>query len=310
MGRKKKGGAEQVKYLVDEYELPPLEMFAAAEKAKSTIDRAAVYAQAERIVQTLAHFRIKGKVTKVHPGPVITRFEFKPEAGVKLSKIESLENDLAMALEAIRIRILAPIPGKATVGFEVPNPDRETVYIQENLSDESFSAGKAKLPMALGKDITGKPQFLDLAKAPHLLVAGATGSGKSVGVNSMICSVLRTCTPEEVRMILIDPKMLEFSIYEDIPHLLLPVITDAEKANQALKWTVNEMERRYGLLSEAKVRNLEGYNAKLPLLRAQWEADCKAQELVAAEAAVAVAEDGEEAVPGSQLSGVSVDASV
>ena len=304
----KRRGVPSVHYTTKSYRLPSLELFEAAERRRTTVDREAVLNKAQQIVETLAHFRIRGKVTKVHPGPVVTRFEFKPEAGVKLSKIESLENDLAMALEAIRIRILAPIPGKATVGFEVPNHDRETVYIQEIMRDEVFENGKSILPMALGKDITGTPQFLDLAKSPHLLVAGATGSGKSVGVNAMICSILRTCSPADVRMILIDPKMLEFGVYEDIPHLLLPVITDAEKANQALKWAVNEMERRYSLLSAAKVRNLDGYNTKLPELRRRWEADKRALELAAAEAEAAVREEGEDAIGGQALSGTGFDA--
>ena len=303
-----KSAVGQVQYLGGEYNLPPIELFAAAETKKVEVDRDFVYAQAERIVQALAQFKIKGKVTKVHPGPVITRYEFKPEAGVKVSRIQNLENDLAMALEAIRIRILAPIPGKSTVGLEVPNKERETVYVQENLRDPDFEAGrKNKLPLVLGKDIVGKLISIDLAKAPHLLVAGATGSGKSVGVNSMLCSLLYTCSPDDLRLILIDPKMLEFSIYQDIPHLLLPVITDAEKANLALRWTVGEMERRYAMLSEARVRNLEGYNAKLPELQAHWDAEKKMLEQEAAEASAAVAAEGEDAIPGTALSGMVVD---
>ena len=297
----------QVQYLTSEYKLPPLELFQSADKSNVTVDKEFVYEQARRIEESLAQFRVQGKVTKIHPGPVITRYEFKPEAGTKVAKIQNLENDLAMALEAIRIRILAPIPGKNTVGLEVPNASRETVYFQEIIGDEGFGH-KAALPMALGKGITGQPESLNLAKAPHLLVAGATGSGKSVGVNSMICTLLKTCTPEEVRMILIDPKMLEFSIYADIPHLLLPVITDAEKANMALRWAVAEMERRYALLSEAKVRNLEGYNEKVPTLQEHWEAELRVMQEAHEEAAAAVAEDGEDAVPGSQLSGVQVGA--
>ncbi|MCA9635699.1 MAG: DNA translocase FtsK 4TM domain-containing protein, partial [Myxococcales bacterium] len=172
------------------YKLPPAKLFEAASTPTVDVDKGFVLEQAEKIEQALAQFKIRGQVTKIHPGPVITRYEFKPEPGVKLSKIESLENDLAMALEAIRIRILAPIPGKSTVGFEVPNKSREVVSIQEILESDYFGASRsAKLPMALGKNITGKPVSIDLAKAPHLLVAGATGSGKSVGVNSMICSL-------------------------------------------------------------------------------------------------------------------------
>ncbi|MCA9652695.1 MAG: DNA translocase FtsK 4TM domain-containing protein [Myxococcales bacterium] len=295
-----------LKLSVGPYQLPPLRLFEAATTEREELDRDFVLEQAQRLVTTLAEFRIKGKVTKIHPGPVITRYEFKPEAGTKLSKIESLENDLAMALEAIRIRILAPIPGKASVGFEVPNKVRETVYIKEILEDESFGT-KKRLPLALGKDITGKVSSCDLAKAPHLLVAGATGSGKSVGVNSMICSLLYTCSPEDVRMIMIDPKMLELSIYEGIPHLLLPVVTDPEKASLALRWAVQEMERRYAMLSEAQVRDIAGYNRKLPELQAHWEHELRMTQLAAAEVAADAAEFGEDGADGTKLAGVAFD---
>jgi S-DNA-T family DNA segregation ATPase FtsK/SpoIIIE len=305
---KKPAGAGRVEYLKGSYELPPLELFAPPKQEKIEVDKEFVKQQADAIVETLAQFRIKGKVTKIHPGPVITRYEFKPEAGIKVSKIQSLENDLAMALEAIRIRILAPIPGKSTVGLEVPNKTRENVYLQENLADESFGeGGKMILPMVLGNDIVGRAVSIDLAKSPHLLVAGATGSGKSVGVNAMISSLLYSRTPEDLRMILIDPKMLEFGVYQDVPHLLLPVITDAEKANLALRWTVNEMERRYEALSRVKVRNVEGYNDKLPLLQAEWDAEQKMLEAEAAKAALAIREDGDEdAVGGMNLGGVTI----
>jgi S-DNA-T family DNA segregation ATPase FtsK/SpoIIIE len=301
-------GAQPIHYLHGTYELPPLHLFAAIEKQKTEIDKDFIYEQAERIVEAFAHFKIKGKVTKIHPGPVITRYEFKPEAGVKVSRIANLENDLAMALEAVRIRILAPIPGKSTVGLEVPNKERENVYLQENLADPGFHEAGSTLPLVLGKDTVGKAVDIDLAKAPHLLVAGATGSGKSVGVNAMLCSLLYSCTPEELRLILIDPKMLEFSIYRDIPHLLLPVITDAEKANLALRWAVNEMERRYALLSEAGVRDIKGYNKKLPQLQAEWDAESKALEAEAAAVAAEAARDGQDAVDGSKLSGIAFDA--
>lgn len=287
--------------------LPPAELFAAAKETDhSEFDRKFVLEQAQRLVSTLGEFKIRGKVTKIHPGPVITRYEFKPEAGVKLSKIESLENDLAMALEAIRIRILAPIPGKASVGFEVPNKTRETVYIKEMLESEDFGH-KMKLPLALGKDITGNIEVIDLAKAPHLLVAGATGSGKSVGVNSMICSLLYTQTPEDVRMLMIDPKMLELSIYEGIPHLLLPVVTDPEKASLALRWAVQEMERRYTCLSEAQVRDISGYNKKLPELQAAWEKEMRLAEVAEEEMRRVAKEQGEDMADGTALSGISFD---
>ena len=299
-------GVPGVKWLTDGgYELPPAELFEAANRRKTKVDEGFVLDQAKRLVNVLAQFKVPGKVTKIHPGPVITRYEFKPEPGVKLSKIESLESDIAMALEAIRIRILAPIPGKSTVGFEVPNKVRETVYIKEILEEPGFGDGH-KLPLALGKDIVGKPRWIDLAKAPHLLVAGATGSGKSVGVNAMISSLLYTASPEDVRMIMIDPKMLELSIYEGIPHLLLPVVTDAEKANLALRWAVEEMERRYALLSKAQVRDLAGYNKKLPELVSQWEAECRMLQTVADEAREAARDGGEDAAFGSDLPGIEV----
>ncbi|HRI06833.1 MAG TPA: DNA translocase FtsK, partial [Nannocystaceae bacterium] len=291
------------------FQLPPSKLFeAATTSAPVEVDKGFVLEQAERIEKALAQFKIRGQVTKIHPGPVITRYEFKPEPGVKLSKIESLENDLAMALEAIRIRILAPIPGKATVGFEVPNKTREMVSLKEILESDYFGGARsARLPLALGKNITGKAVSIDLAKAPHLLVAGATGSGKSVGVNSMICSLLFACTPEEVRMIMIDPKMLELSIYKDIPHLLLPVITDPEQANLALRWAVDEMERRYAVLSDAQVRDIGGYNKKLPQLLEEWEAEKRALEEAADDARRIAAEEGEEALPGSMLPGFGFD---
>ncbi len=290
------------------YQLPPAKLFEVPNENPTEVDRNFVLEQAERIEHALAQFRVTGKVTKIHPGPVITRYEFKPDPGVKLSRIESLENDLAMALEAISIRILAPIPGKATVGFEVPNVIRETVSIKEILDSDAFGSERtAKLPMALGKNITGKPISIDLAKAPHLLVAGATGSGKSVGVNAMICSLLYSCPPEDVRMIMIDPKMLELSIYKDIPHLLLPVITDAEEANLALKWAVDEMERRYSVLSDAQVRDIGGYNRKLPQLIEEFEAEARMLAEESQRASAEAAAEGEDAVASEFLAGIAFD---
>src|SRR6185295_14617301 len=183
--------------------------------------------------------------------------------GTKLSKITALSNDLAMSLQALRVRIVAPIPGKGSVGIEVPNKSRAIVYLKEILVDEGVQKAKSKLTMGLGKDIAGVPVAVDLAKMPHLLVAGTTGSGKSVAVNGMICSLLFNATPEEVRLLMIDPKMLELSIYDGIPHLLLPVVTDPKKANLALRWAVDEMERRYELLAKTGVRDIASYNAKI-----------------------------------------------
>ncbi len=211
--------------------------------------------------KTLETFGIKGEVQQILPGPVITMYEYLPAPGIKVSRIASLADNLAMSLAAVQVRVLAPIPGKNCVGIELPNRKREVVYIKELLADERFQKTQAKLPMAMGKDTTGTPYIANLAKMPHLLIAGTTGSGKSVGVNSMIVSLLYHASPEDVRFIMIDPKMLELSIYDGIPHLLLPVVTDAKKAATALAWAVNEMERRYSLMAEAGVRNLNNYNA-------------------------------------------------
>jgi S-DNA-T family DNA segregation ATPase FtsK/SpoIIIE len=245
------------------YEPPPLSMFDFEEPPHREFDRRAMLDLAQRLESTLADYLVKGRVAAIHPGPVVTMYEFVPAPGIKLSKITALSSDLAMALEALRVRIVAPIPGKAAVGIEVPNRSRETVFLKEILADEGFRVAKSKLTMALGKDISGAPVNVDLAKMPHLLVAGTTGSGKSVSVNAMVCSLLVNASPDEVKMIMIDPKMLELSIYEGIPHLLLPVVTEPKKANLALKWAVDEMERRYDLISKAGVRDIFGYNKKI-----------------------------------------------
>ncbi len=244
-------------------QLPSLSLLDTPQVTKGVLDRDAMQRKAVRLGQALKNYGIQGEITEIHPGPVVTMYEFKPAPGTKISKIAALDRDLAMTLEATKVRIVAPIPGKGTVGIEVPNLTRETVYLQELLADEAFTKSKSLLTIGLGKDISGRPTTCDLAKAPHLLVAGSTGSGKSVGINVMLMSLLFRARPDQVRLILIDPKMLEFSTYEDIPHLLLPVVTDPKSANQALRWAVVEMERRYQLLAEAGVRNLDGYNRKV-----------------------------------------------
>lgn len=210
--------------------------------------------------RTLENFGVRGQVKEIVPGPVITIYEYLPEPGIKVSKIANLADDLAMALHAIRVRVIAPIPGKGVVGIEIPNKNREFVYLKEILADDKFVMSEAKLPMAIGKSTTGGPYVANLAKMPHLLIAGTTGSGKSVGVNGMICSLLFHCSPDEVRFLMVDPKMLELSIYDGIPHLLLPVVTDPKKASVALNWAVSEMERRYSLMAGAGVRNIANYN--------------------------------------------------
>jgi S-DNA-T family DNA segregation ATPase FtsK/SpoIIIE len=255
------------------YEPPSLSFLDYTEQGQKDLDRKAMLDLATRLELTLADYAVKGRVAAIHPGPVVTMYEFVPAPGIKLSKITALSNDLAMALEALRVRIVAPIPGKAAVGIEVPNRGRETVFLKEILADETFLHAKTKLTMALGKDISGQPVCVDLAKMPHLLVAGTTGSGKSVSVNGMVCSLLYNASPDDVKMIMIDPKMLELSIYEGIPHLLLPVVTDPKKANLALRWAVEEMERRYELISKSGVRDLNGYNKKIETQLAQIEAE-------------------------------------
>jgi S-DNA-T family DNA segregation ATPase FtsK/SpoIIIE len=245
------------------YHLPELALLDYEETSDEKLDKGAMLALADKLQKTLADYSVKGTVAEIHPGPVVTMYEFVPAPGTKLSKITALSNDLAMSLQALRVRIVAPIPGKGSVGIEVPNKTRATVFLKEILVDEEVHKARSKLTMGLGKDIAGKPVAVDLAKMPHLLVAGTTGSGKSVAVNGMICSILFNSTPEEVRMIMIDPKMVELSIYEGIPHLLLPVVTDPKKANLALRWAVDEMERRYELVSKAGVRDILAYNKKV-----------------------------------------------
>ncbi len=199
-------------------------------------------------------------------------FEFQPKSGTKLSKIGGLSNEIAMALEVMRVRVVAPIPGKNAVGFELPNKKRDTVYLKEMITDDTFGRKKTKLPLALGKDISGAPYFVDLAKMPHLLIAGTTGSGKSVSLNAMLLSLLFKYTPDDLRLLLVDPKMIELGIYDGIPHLLLPVVTDMSKACLALKWAVDEMERRYQLFADISVRNLGSYNSKIEKIKTEHAA--------------------------------------
>jgi S-DNA-T family DNA segregation ATPase FtsK/SpoIIIE len=210
-------------------------------------------------------------VVAVNPGPVITRFELQPAAGVKVSQITNLAKDIARALSAISVRVVEVIPGKSTVGLEIPNETREMVSLGEILKSKEYDQSHSPLTLALGKDISGYPMVADLQKMPHLLIAGTTGSGKSVGINGMILSLLYKATPEHVRLIMIDPKMLELSVYEGIPHLLAPVVTDMKEAANALRWSVAEMERRYRLMAALGVRNIAGYNRKIEDAKAKGE---------------------------------------
>ena len=246
-----------------DFHTPPFSLLDVPPATEKTLDREALTMNARLLEKKLKDYNIDGEVVEICPGPVITMYEFSPAPGIKISRIAGLTDDLTMALQAMSIRIVAPIPGKGVVGVEVPNRDRDMVFLREIFNCEHFSHSKMKLPLALGKDIAGLPVVTDLTKAPHLLVAGSTGSGKSVSINTMILSLLYTSTPKDVRMIMVDPKMLEFSMYEGIPHLLLPVVTEPKKASLALKWAVNEMERRYKLLSDKGVRNIDSYNKKL-----------------------------------------------
>lgn len=280
MRRSRVGGviaAEQEKLALGhptkEWELPPLSFLPYEPPKGETLSKEVLKENAQVLEQKLLDFGVQGKVVEIHPGPVVTMYEFRPAAGVKISKIANLADDLTMALAAMRIRIVAPIPGKSVVGIEVPNKAREMVYLKEVFSDDSFRKAKGVLTLALGKDIVGYPQCADLARMPHLLVAGSTGSGKSVALNSFICSILYKACPQDVRLIMVDPKMLELSVYEGIPHLLLPVVTDPKQAATALKWAVGEMERRYRLLADMGVRNIASYNAKIERLHEEQVAE-------------------------------------
>lgn len=274
-GALESGGDDHGGVLIDavddiSFELPHLGLLDKHERHRARFDEIALRALADKLTQKLEDFGVKGEVTAIRPGPVITTYEYLPAAGIKLSKITRLEDDIAMALCALRVRIVAPIPGKGVVGFEVPNEKRLTVWIRDILASDTFRGKERALPMALGKDVEGKPLVGDLAKAPHLLVAGTTGSGKSVGVNAMLMSMLYTRSPEELRLILIDPKMLEFELYQDIPHLLHPVVTDPALASAALKWACDEMDRRYQLLARWKTRNISSYNQRVKAALADW----------------------------------------
>ncbi|MBI2982442.1 MAG: DNA translocase FtsK 4TM domain-containing protein [Deltaproteobacteria bacterium] len=249
--------------LSSKYQLPPLGFLESESQPQARVDEESLKLNSKLLEQKLLDYGVEGKITKIHPGPVITMYEFEPAAGVKVNKIVNLEDDLALTMGGKSVRIIAPLPGKAAVGIEIPNNDRETVWLKEIIGDPRFEKSESKLSLALGKDTEGFPFVAELSKMPHLLVAGATGSGKSVSINAMILSLLYKSTPEEVRMIMIDLKMLELSVYEGIPHLLLPVVTQPRRAAVALHWVVKEMERRYEVLAEKSARNILNYNSRV-----------------------------------------------
>ncbi len=245
------------------YQRPSTSLLNKASNQRNYQSREELLRNAERLELSLANFQVEGKVVQVSPGPIVTRYELKPAPGVKVNRIISLADDLAMAMKARRIRILAPIPGKDAVGIEIPNPKPSVVCLREILESERFQSSGSKLTLALGKTISGEPYCADLTLMPHLLIAGATGSGKSVAIHSMITSILFKATPEEVRFIMVDPKMLELSVYNDIPHLLTPVVTETKKASEVLRWAVAQMEERYKNLAQIRVRNIDEYNRKV-----------------------------------------------
>ncbi|MCW8894533.1 MAG: DNA translocase FtsK 4TM domain-containing protein [Sulfurimonas sp.] len=245
------------------FTLPSIDFLQKPSSKSHSVDESELDDKIGFLIEKLAHFKIDGDVVRTYAGPVVSTFEFKPAANVKVSKILNLQDDLAMALSAETIRIQAPIPGKDVVGIEIPNATVDTIYLRDLLDSKLFKESSSPLTIVLGKDIVGKPFITDLKKLPHLLIAGTTGSGKSVGINAMILSLLYKNSPDQLRLLMIDPKMLEFSIYNDIPHLLTPVITKAKQAIVALNNMVHEMERRYGLMSENRTKNIENYNAKV-----------------------------------------------
>jgi len=269
----KKNKSRQRSLLEDvETTIPPLSLLDPPEQNKQMgYSEEALEHMSRLLEEKLADFGVSVEVVEVNPGPVITRFEIKPAPGVKVSKISNLAKDLARSLAVLSVRVVEVIPGKSVVGIEIPNEQRDMVRLSEVLGARVFTESASPLTLALGNDIGGNPMVANLAKMPHLLVAGTTGSGKSVGVNAMILSMLMKCTPEEVRFIMVDPKMLELSIYEGIPHLLSPVVTDMKEAANALRWCVAEMERRYRLLANLGVRNIAGYNKKVRDARAEGE---------------------------------------
>ena len=249
--------------IVEAYQFPSIELLAKSEGMTQRASSRSSLTNAKKLEDTLASFGVEAKVTQINKGPTVTRYELQPKQGVKVSKIVNLADDIALNLAASGIRIEAPIPGKAAVGIEVPNDKSEMVYLREVIASDTFTTFPSKLAFALGKDIAGKPIVTDIAKMPHMLIAGATGSGKSVCINTLITSIIYKAKPSEVKLIMIDPKVVELNVYNGIPHLLIPVVTDPKKAAGALAWAVNEMTKRYQLFADNNVRDMKGYNIKM-----------------------------------------------
>jgi S-DNA-T family DNA segregation ATPase FtsK/SpoIIIE len=245
------------------FQLPPFTLLEESQHKDTRIKRDHLITNSRILEKKLSDFGVEGRVVEVMPGPVITMYELEPAPGVKINKITNLADDLALALMAPSIRILAPIPGKSVIGIEIPNLKREQVFLKEVLDNKSFTGSTLRLPIALGVDFVGTPVIADLTKMPHLLIAGTTGSGKSVALNAMICSILFKAQPDDVKFLMVDPKRLELSSYEGIPHLMHPVVVDPKKASQVLRWTVEEMERRYRIISDLSVKSIDAYNELL-----------------------------------------------
>ena len=264
------GEFEVVPVSPGEYRLPGLGLLDKIDQQKYEVAKEHYFAVSKKLEDIFNDFGVTGKVVGISPGPVITTYEFAPAPGIKINKIVSLADDIALGLKTESVRIVGSIPGKAALGIEIPNPKRAIVHIRDIIANETFQNAPSKLTLALGLDVVGKPVYADLGKMPHLLIAGATGSGKSVAINTIICSILFKATPEEVRLLMVDPKRIELSGYEDIPHLLHPVVVHPKMASRALQWAVREMERRYEILEDKRVKNIASFNEiaeeKLPYI--------------------------------------------
>ena len=264
------GEFEVVPVSPGEYRVPGLGLLDKVDQHKYEVPKEHYFAVSKKLEDIFNDFGVTGKVVGISPGPVITTYEFAPAPGIKINKIVSLADDIALGLKTESVRIVGSIPGKAALGIEIPNPKRAIVHIRDIIANETFQNASSKLTLALGLDVVGKPVYADLGKMPHLLIAGATGSGKSVAINTIICSLLFKATPKEVRLLMVDPKRIELSGYEDIPHLLHPVVVHPKMASRALQWAVREMERRYEILEDKRVKNIDSYNEiaeeKLPYI--------------------------------------------